>query len=117
MIGRLWFVICRIWWAILRKGPPLRTVRVDELPEALDARSVYVVGIAFPWCVAMLCPCGCRHVLHMSLLQDASPRWTMVDHTDGTLSLHPSVWRQVGCRSHFFLRKGRVRWCGVGTGR
>ncbi|MGO9953726.1 MAG: DUF6527 family protein, partial [Dissulfurispiraceae bacterium] len=23
----------------------------------------------------------------------------------------PSVWRKTGCRSHFFIIKGRVKWC------
>jgi hypothetical protein len=25
--------------------------------------------------------------------------------------LYPSVWRKGGCRSHFIMRKGRIRWC------
>ncbi|WP_236819161.1 DUF6527 family protein [Alicyclobacillus ferrooxydans] len=59
----------------------------------------------------MLCPCGCGEVLHMSLHPDGRPRWELTRHPDGTVSLSPSVWRKVGCRSHFFLERGRVRWC------
>ena len=39
------------------------------------------------------------------------PGWKLRDHWDGTASLAPSVWRKVGCKSHFWLRKGRVEWC------
>jgi len=26
-------------------------------------------------------------------------------------SLKPSIWLQGGCRSHFWVRRGRVEWC------
>ncbi|MDM9644782.1 DUF6527 family protein [Rhizobium sp. S163] len=26
-------------------------------------------------------------------------------------TLHPSVWRNSGCRSHFWVRRGRIAWC------
>jgi hypothetical protein len=59
----------------------------------------------------MLCPCGCGETLHMSLLPDSHPKWKLLRHDDGTVSLHPSVWRTKGCRSHFFLRNGMIVWC------
>lgn len=30
---------------------------------------------------------------------------------DGTVSIKPSGWRQKGCRSHFFLKRGQIEWC------
>ncbi|WP_416234769.1 DUF6527 family protein [Paucibacter sp. PLA-PC-4] len=24
--------------------------------------------------------------------------------------MHPSIWRKDGCRSHYFVRAGRVAW-------
>ncbi|MFD1328853.1 DUF6527 family protein [Mycoplana ramosa] len=59
----------------------------------------------------MICPCGCRAVLHMNLLPDERPCWRVTRHMDGSTSLHPSVWRQKECKSHFWFRKGRVKWC------
>ncbi|MER9141803.1 DUF6527 family protein [Mesorhizobium sp. M0871] len=59
----------------------------------------------------MLCPCGCRRVLHMNLLADERPCWRLTRHDDGTTTLHPSVWRTTGCGSHFWFRRGRVEWC------
>jgi hypothetical protein len=45
------------------------------------------------------------------------PFWRLVRHADGTGSLSPSVWRQVGCRAHFWIRKGRVIWTEGRSGR
>ncbi|WP_363201475.1 DUF6527 family protein [Phenylobacterium sp.] len=59
----------------------------------------------------MLCPCGCRETLHVRFLPNRRPRWDLVVGADRTATLHPSVWRQVGCGSHFILTKGNVRWC------
>ena len=101
---RSWFV---------RKPKPRRTVYLEELPDVLDARAVYVLGQGkHRWFAAMACPCGCGATVEVSLLADARPRWRLVEHRDGTVSLEPSVWRQIGCRSHFFLRRGLIQWAG-----
>ena len=106
----------RSWWRrveawVLRRPPPLRTIQVEELPDELRSDSVYVVGeSSHAWSVAMLCPCGCGATLEMSLME-GRPRWCAEVHDDGTMSLSPSVWRRVGCRSHFFVRRGQVAWC------
>ena len=91
---------------------PWETVFVEELPDRLTPATVYVLGEKqYLWSVALLCPCSCGEALHMSLHDDSRPRWRIRDHRDGTVTLFPSVWRKVGCRSHFFLRRGRVEWC------
>lgn len=59
---------------------------------------------------AMICPCGCGRVLQMNLLPDERPCWQVTHHRDGTVSLHPSVWRMKECKSHFWFRSGRVYW-------
>ncbi|MDP9316781.1 MAG: DUF6527 family protein [Chloroflexota bacterium] len=59
----------------------------------------------------MLCPCGCKRTLHMNLIPDEHPCWHLMQHEDGTATLHPSVWRKTDCRSHFVFRHGRVQWC------
>lgn len=106
----------RFWRWVKRAPTPLQTVRVEELPEDLDARNIYLVGEgAHLWFAAMLCPCGCGATLHLSFLPDGHPMWELTWYDDGTISLHPSVWRTKGCRSHFFLRKGLVVWCESAT--
>ena len=90
-----------------------RTLVVDtSLPKQLKSRYLYVVQEdGFEEQAAMLCPCGCGRTLHMNLLPDDRPCWRLTKHGDGTATLHPSVWRQKDCGSHFWLRKGRVIWC------
>lgn len=110
LLGRVW-----LWVTTWSRGAPkrLRTIHLEELPEQLDAGVVYVLGEGpHRWFVALLCPCGCGATVQVSLLADAKPRWHLLEHPDKTISLHPSVWRKVGCRSHFFLRNGCIQWCG-----
>lgn len=93
--------------------PPYRTELVeDTLPKQLDRKTLYVVeDDGFQEQAAMLCPCGCKRILHMNLLPDERPCWKIIQHKDGTSTLHPSVWRQKDCGSHFWFRNGRVIWC------
>lgn len=85
---------------------------VTENPLSVDVGEIYLVGERdHLWHAVMACPCGCGASLYLSLLADDRPRWAVVRNNDGTISLSPSVWRQVGCRSHFFLRHGRIVWC------
>lgn len=93
-------------------GPPrLKVVRTGELPERLSAQHLYVVGESGEnWYAAMLCPCGCGAVIDLNLVPPGRPCWKLSVHDDGIPTLSPSVWRQVGCGAHFFLKKGRIVW-------
>ena len=53
-------------------------------------------------------------VLHMNLLPDERPCWRVTRNVDRTVTLHPSIWRNKDCGSHFWLRNGRIRWCQAG---
>ena len=93
--------------------PPYSTAIVHEhLPESLKNKTLYIVeDDGFEEQAALLCPCGCGRVLQMNLLPDERPCWRVTKHPDGTATLHPSVWRQKDCGSHFWFRRGRVLWC------
>ena len=83
-----------------------------SLPAQLLRRTIYIVcEDGFDEQVALLCPCGCGRVLQMNLLPDERPCWRVMRNADGTVTLHPSVWRTKGCGSHFWLRNGRIWWC------
>jgi hypothetical protein len=86
-------------------------VRADELPEGIRPNRLYVLGEMTPWAVALMCPCGCREIIQLSLLEDDSPRWQLVSASKRQPTLHPSIWRKRGCQSHFILRNGRIQWC------
>jgi len=110
-------LVIRIWlWLaswFRRPSKPLRTVYLEELPEDLDATAIYVLCEGqHKWFVAMLCPCGCGSIVQVSLLPDAKPKWRLVEHADKTISLEPSIFGRVGCRSHFFVQHGFIHWCG-----
>lgn len=94
-----------------RRGPRWHVHEVEDLPDALAPLTVYVIGEhGHQWYAAMQCPCGCGDTLQLSLHPDASPRWTLRRHWDGAPTVSPSIWRRAGCRSHFLLQHGRVRW-------
>ena len=89
--------------------------RLEEVhgafPPRLRRLTLYVLKEdGTPWQAAMICPCGCGATLEMNLLPDERPMWRYDVSAKGFPSLKPSVWRQVGCRSHFFLRSGQIIW-------
>ena len=92
-------------------GPERFTLAVcDDLPEAFRARTIYAIGESGTyWQAAFLCPCGCGSLIQLPLTPDARPRW-LLSIADGNPTLKPSVWRTVGCKSHFFIRGGHVHW-------
>ena len=86
-------------------------VRAEELPESIQPSRLYVLGEDTPWAVALMCPCGCRELIQLSLLDDDSPRWRLISASKRKPTLYPSVRRKRGCHSHFVISQGRVRWC------
>lgn len=84
---------------------------VDEVPDKLHLHTVYLVGNeGYYWQAIMLCPCGCKKALHMNLMKEYCPFWKIEIHENKSVSLHPSIDRRVGCKSHFFVHKGRTIW-------
>lgn len=81
----------------------------DEPDEPVDD-IVYVVGRSIPLYAAMRCPCGCGETLRMNLRSEAKPSWRWYIGEAGAATLSPSVWKRDGCRSHFFIRDGRIIW-------
>jgi hypothetical protein len=120
-----WIAAIFLWlWAVVtfvprrlialwpsRKPKLFRSIRVEEFPDKLEQAKVYLAGEGDNlWAASMICPCGCGEVIELNLLKQARPRWSAQEHSDGTISLAPSVWRQKGCRSHFYVRHGRIDW-------
>lgn len=85
--------------------------RIDELPEQVHKRRIYLVGESQePWLIAFECPCGCNSLIQLNTLKDAKPCWSYELRRFGRISLKPSVWRKVGCKSHFWVRNGEIVW-------
>jgi hypothetical protein len=111
MLKRLWNR-AGIWLRGLLGRPVLyRCRRVADAPDILERGVVYVVGVdGYDWSALMRCPGRCGKTLEMNLLPTAKPVWKISAHADDTVCLHPSVWLKTGCRCHFVLQRGHVRW-------
>jgi len=97
--------------ASFHEGKKFTIQRVPEIPVRLRARTMYLLGAPDPWSAALLCPCGCHETIHISLLANDSPSWSLYVNAKNEPTLEPSIWRKRGCKSHFFLRNGRIVWC------
>jgi hypothetical protein len=64
------------------------------------------------WCVAFVCPCGCGRAVNIPVLPGKGPRWDLTVAEDKRVTLTPSLQRTCECKSHFFLTKGEIKWCG-----
>lgn len=96
------------WWAGPRK---LIEVQGDLPPDQLPSRDLVLLregGEA--WSIMMRCPCGCGQPVELPLIREASPRWELHVDKKGLPTLVPSVWRREGCRTHYFVRRGKIVW-------
>ena len=88
------------------------SIQGDELPAKLPRRDIVLVSEdGEPYLIGMRCPCGCGRRLEMMAATELTPRWNVSADKRGRATLDPSVHLQVGCLSHFWLHRGRVRWC------
>jgi Family of unknown function (DUF6527) len=103
------------WWRRLVAAlAPRRSLKVveSELPEKLPLWNLVLAREGDEdWSVGLRCPCGCGQRLEMMLLKKVKPRWDLSVDRRGHASLHPSVWVREGCKSHFWVRSGRIVWC------
>jgi len=81
-----------------------------EEPDQIQDKLIYIVGERpYYWMMTFKCPCGCNEVISLNILKTARPRWKFIVRW-GKISIYPSIWRKVGCKSHFHVRKGRIQW-------
>lgn len=101
-----------VTWLRDKLRPRFRSIVVEaEIPDNPRHKVLYIVTEnRQPWNAAMVCPCGCEAILQLNLLQDEHPTWRLTHHVNHTVSLFPSVWRKIGCHSHFWFRESRVYW-------
>lgn len=84
---------------------------IDDFPEHITERKVYIVGENnFYWVLVFKCPCGCSKIINLNLLKDASPNWKFTISEESLITIYPSIWRNTGCKSHFFITDGSIKW-------
>ena len=84
-----------------------------EEPMKIQSFRVYIVGEeGYEWTAVFICPCGCGHIVRLNLLYgDDRPTWRVSHDRRRLATVQPSVWRKIGCRSHFIIRDGLIKWC------
>ena len=106
--------VARWFRGLFRPRPTYRIIKVvgDELPSELALNAVYVAGEdGTDWVAGLICPCGCGRKMELMLLRGVEPRWDIERGRRGGATVRPSVWAATGCKSHFWLTDGEVRWC------
>lgn len=98
------------FYLILDNKPPFITQIVEDAPDVFEDKNIYLIGESQPWVASFLCPCGCKEVVSLSLIPTDRPRWKVSINKSNLITLHPSIRRIKGCRSHFFIREGRLLW-------
>lgn len=103
------------WFLKLREDvlPARRVVVIesDTPPQKLPWRNLILAREnSEDWAVAFRCPCGCGKRLELLLFEEAKPNWSISVGKGNEPTLYPSVCLKGGCKSHFWLRHGKVTW-------
>ncbi|EKN4026669.1 hypothetical protein DVQ44_03455 [Yersinia enterocolitica] len=88
----------------------IKLMHVDTMPKILENGILYYsdkYGTA-----AHICACGCGQKIRTPI---GPTEWSLTESSQGP-TLNPSVgnW-QKECKSHYFIRKGKIEWCGRWT--
>lgn len=91
-----------------------KVIVIENAPsnDVLETGKIYCVAprqIA-KWAI-LVCPCGCHGIITLSLQGIHNPHWSLSKSSIDLPTLYPSIWRDKGCFSHFWLKEGRVFWC------
>lgn len=110
MIEKLLIFLKIQYYRIFKKKTLYINKYVEQIPEDLKPGLLYVEGRGNQyWFASLLCPCGCRQEININLDENESPCWQLGEVKLSDVS--PSLWKNNGCKSHFFLKKGEVKWC------
>lgn len=117
MFAQIWLWFLSVFRISLPRRFKVRTCLDMPVRNEIEPLAVHVVGpSSAPKWATFACPCGCGEALLLSLNQAKRPRWIVRKNWLGAASISPSIRRNSGCRSHFWIRNGEVRWC-ADTGR
>lgn len=90
---------------------PFQINFIEDIPESMPDKTIFIVQDGnVPELLAFKCPCGCDENVILNLLEDTSPRWSYLINGRNLIDIRPSVWRKVGCKSHFFVINSIIKW-------
>ncbi len=84
---------------------------VVDLPDTIKSKQILIIkdGVE-PELLVLKCPCGCNQDIMLNLLKDTKPKWDFDFTSNAEINIYPSIWRNIGCKSHFFIKNGKVDW-------
>jgi len=79
--------------------------------DLLQNRIIYVVGNEkyVKWAY-LKCPSNCDDVIMLSLIKSNGPSWRISQDKLGRPTIYPSIHKLDGCKSHFWIRSGKINW-------
>ncbi|MBR09449.1 MAG: hypothetical protein CMP48_17410 [Rickettsiales bacterium] len=87
----------------------LRIKKGNDVPKKVKRNTIHLVGKEDPWLMVFLCPCGCGDELRLNMMEEEYPCWSL--KIEGKLiDVFPSINRVRGCKSHFWIKKSKVKW-------
>jgi hypothetical protein len=101
-------------WLRLLPRPQYLSYIVSEHPtpdEIKDGMMLVVKDGTLEKWACFRCPCGCGQRIQLSLSQTRRPRWAVLTDWLSRPTVHPSVRQLSGCKSHFWIKRGKIEWC------
>lgn len=103
--------IAQYFCALFKTKTHFKVVLDTDIPDKIKPEILYLIGSDNCYWVAVLqCPCRCGSTIQLPMSAGSRPCWQF-SGTAEMPSLYPSVNRTVGCRSHFILSNGKIKWC------
>ncbi len=90
------------------------TIKIAEsnpTPDKILGQQIYIVGgKGYKKWAYLRCPCGCNDIVTLSLMEKHRPNWRLKIDRLNRPTIYPSIWKTDGCRSHFWITKGKLEW-------
>lgn len=106
------WLICLFGFKKSKRQTLYSFIIVSELPERIEKNVIYLEGdegLNDFWYALLKCPCGCNEKIMLNLMDDANPYWK-TEIINSKVSVIPSIWRKVNCKSHFWVTNNKVIW-------
>lgn len=100
-----------ILWTYKQFQYKVEIISDNPNPDKIKKDTVYIVGGRdyIKWAY-LRCPCGCNDIIMLSLDRKNFHSWTVKQDLLGRASVSPSINKLAGCKSHFFIKRGKLIW-------